>query len=216
MPQVLEPTPKSLPRGEGRRERKKRETRARIHECARQLFLDHGFDHTTVEQIAEAADVSQATFFNYFPSKQALLGEMTGEVFAHLQALVEQQLARSASAQDRILRLAEYAAEEIGNTKGLARDVLLELVRTTARPGELAPYLQRLHEPFAAIIREGQERGEVRDDEEATFLAEMVVGLFNSAITNWMSDPAFPVEERLVRTACFVGETLRPTNARVS
>jgi AcrR family transcriptional regulator len=216
MPLDLGSTPTSAVPGEGRRERKKRETRARIQEAARQLFLDQGFDNTTVEQIAEAADVSQATFFNYFPAKQALLGEMTGEVFAHLQTLVEQQLARRASAQDRILRLAEYAAEEIGSTKGLAREVLLELVRTTARPGELAPYLQRLHEPFAAIIREGQERGEVRDDEDATFLAEMVVGLFNTAITNWMSDPAFPVEDRIVRTARFVGETLHPSQGRLS
>ena len=62
---------------EGRRERKKRELRSRIYQTARTLFLSQGFEATTVEQIAAAADIAPATFFNHFQSKNALLGEMT-------------------------------------------------------------------------------------------------------------------------------------------
>jgi AcrR family transcriptional regulator len=61
-------TSSSLPTG--LRERKKAKTRAAIREHAMRLFTEQGYAATTVDQIAEAADVSQSTFFRYFPTKE--------------------------------------------------------------------------------------------------------------------------------------------------
>ncbi|MBG0819206.1 TetR family transcriptional regulator [Planomonospora sp. ID91781] len=60
----------SPPRPEGLRERKKARTRRTIQEQALRLFAEQGYEATTVEQIAEAAEISPSTFFRYFPTKE--------------------------------------------------------------------------------------------------------------------------------------------------
>ncbi|RLP88456.1 MULTISPECIES: TetR family transcriptional regulator [unclassified Micromonospora] len=57
----------------GRRDRKKRQTRAALTAAALRLVAERGLEHVTVEEISEAADVSSRTFFNYFTCKDEAL-----------------------------------------------------------------------------------------------------------------------------------------------
>jgi len=186
---------------------------------ARELFAKQGFQATTVDEIAQLADVAPATFFNHFKSKQALLGLMTGEVFEYLHSLTKQHLEGEGSGAEKLRAFMSSAAAGIAANRGVARDVLLEFMRSDATPDGPHPYLQRLIAPFIALIEEGQRNGEMRTDHDAAFLAQMAVGMLNSAITNWLANPDYPVETGLLEATEFTLDTLSQTrldDARVA
>src|SRR4051794_12256860 len=88
----------------GLRERKKRETREALTHAALELFVERGYDETTLAEIAEAAGVSTRTIFAYFPSKEDIL-------FSTLRTLLEalaQALARRPAGTDALTALRSF------------------------------------------------------------------------------------------------------------
>jgi AcrR family transcriptional regulator len=75
----------------GRRERHKVATRQALRDAARRLFAEQGFGATTVQQIADAADVSERTFFRYFETKEDLLLPDLAALFGALAEAIERR-----------------------------------------------------------------------------------------------------------------------------
>jgi AcrR family transcriptional regulator len=103
----------------GLRERKKQQTREAIAAAAMELFAERGFDAVTVAEVAQAADVSTATVFNYFPTKEDLVYSRL-EVFeeALLGAIRGRQAGESvldAFARFMFERMREAASRDFGN-----------------------------------------------------------------------------------------------------
>ncbi|WP_377644429.1 TetR/AcrR family transcriptional regulator [Oryzobacter terrae] len=108
--------PPSDPDGDdalGRRESKKRETRARIHRAAVELALERGTERVTAEDVAAAADISPRTFFNYFATKEdAFVGSDPGIAERLLTAVVERPAAETPSEAVRAVVAAHVATLE--------------------------------------------------------------------------------------------------------
>lgn len=146
----------------GLRERKKARTRAEIQAHALRLFHQQGYDATTVQQIIEEAEVSESTFFRYFPTKadvvlfdgmDTLIVEAFreqphefGEIHALREALATvfgqlsaQEDADQRERMDLIFSVRELRAtllEQLVSTMELLRQVLAE--RTGRQPDDLA------------------------------------------------------------------------------
>jgi AcrR family transcriptional regulator len=86
----METTETSLARP-GLRERKKQQTREKIERVALELFAERGYDHTTLAEIAEAADVSPRTIFAYFESKEDILFCELPSLYDRLAQTLEQR-----------------------------------------------------------------------------------------------------------------------------
>ena len=118
----------------GLRERKKAETRRRIAEAAHRLFGERGFQAVTVVEVARAAEVAEATLFNYFPTKEDLFYSGREAFGARLVAAVRnRQSGTSALAAFRAAllvdagqldRIAEGDAETLGRARTTARVIL--------------------------------------------------------------------------------------------
>lgn len=87
------------PKTEGLRERKRRETRERIAQAGLALFLERGFDATTVDDIAAAADVSKRSFFDYFPAKEDVVAAWQDQFAVTLVAAIAARPAGEALAR---------------------------------------------------------------------------------------------------------------------
>ncbi|GGV84197.1 TetR/AcrR family transcriptional regulator [Streptomyces massasporeus] len=103
---------------EGLRERKKRETRQRISDIATGLFLEHGFVTVTIADVAEAADVSVNTVYNYFPAKEDLFFDRSQGVVDRLSRWVRGRDAGE-SATRAVLRELRAEIEAVSPRMGL-------------------------------------------------------------------------------------------------
>ncbi len=162
----------------GLRDRKKKEQRHRIILAATGLFAEKGLDDTTMDDIAEASDVSVATVYNYFGSKSALLlagvNEDTELMVEAGATVLESPGPKVISATQRLARI--YVDELSSWDKRLLREVLSAAYQRrggTELTEELAQMDQRLLEQLMMLLthfhREGQLDPDV-DVQEATLL----------------------------------------------
>jgi AcrR family transcriptional regulator len=183
----------------GRRERKKLELRERIVDAANTLIAEQGLAQTTVDQIAELCDIAQTTFFNYFPTKAAVVDALVERLITQFNAVVDEAHDADRSITHTIDALFTITAEQTEGQHRVVRDIIAETVRSSRASGRQS--LLRLRDLFAADLAAAQARGEVRDDRSADSLTDAVLGLYVSVMLFWSTDAGYPVADRLRSSA---------------
>lgn len=149
------------PPAPGRRERRAAETRLKLFRCALQLFAERGFPNVTVEDITEAADVGKGTFFNYFETKDHVLGVMAeiqiGKV-THAAVVASQG---KQSIQAVLHRLVLNLAEEPGRSPGLARAMISSFLASESVRAIIERNMAAGRKIVSEVVAAGQARGEI-------------------------------------------------------
>jgi AcrR family transcriptional regulator len=179
-----------------RRARRRQEGRSRVYRAAVDLFIERGFDATTMEDIADRADVARATVFNYFQRKTAFLDEWSAQRRHRALAAIRRE-----HLDDHALPeiLARYMIELARlSTRSRAETVALmgAAIHTTNVLGN--PHLA--HE-LAGFIARAQAAGEVRADVDADLAGTLVATGYFATLSQWISaDPMpFDLESRLLQ-----------------
>ena len=155
-------------------EQRKERTHRRLLEEAERLFRNQGFDAVTVEEIAVAADVAKGTFFNYFESKENLLGEI---LYSRIQSLLASPPAPEARADERIRLLFQTLWEELTPYRHLARRMFAHTM-AHPKPEYLRPNQPTATLALAGLIREGQAQGVFRPDINAELAGALLMTYF--------------------------------------
>jgi AcrR family transcriptional regulator len=180
-------------RTDGLRERKKARTRAAIREHALRLFREHGYHNTTVEQIAEAAEVSPSTFFRYFPTKEDVVLQddfdiMASEAFEAQPAGLSPIAAyRAAAAQ----MFATLTPEDLARFRETT-EMVLTIPEVRARAMD---ELARTIDQIAATL--ARRTGRSPDDFAVRNVAGALVGVIMSATLPWTGAPSGDMFERI-------------------
>jgi AcrR family transcriptional regulator len=197
--QALATDDQTRPPVAGRRERRAAETRLRLFRCALQLIAERGFPNVTVEDITEAADVGKGTFFNYFATKDHVLG-----VMAEIQ-LGKVRMAASLASQGKqaihtvLHRLMLRLAEEPGRSPDLARALISSFLASERVRKIIVGRMFEGHRMIAEVVAAGQKRGEIdprlHQEKVATQLLQAEMGTIllwsthgEPALKEWIED----------------------------
>lgn len=189
-----------------KREQNKQNTNERLLAASRVLFSAQGFANTTIEDIVLRAEVSRATFFNYFQGKDAVLEALHSDHLDQFAALVDRLMLTPMSTSDRIMRIFEDFAVQSGKHPRYLRMVTTELERDFATSGAGAAHDKRFHVELLRVVTAGLEVGDVRTDYPPLFLAQMIGGTYSTLVRFWRQDAEYDVVAEFDRGAKFVAE----------
>jgi AcrR family transcriptional regulator len=166
----------------GLRERKKAKTRRSIQEHALRLIAERGYDGTTVEQIAEAAEVSPSTFFRYFPTKEDVI------LRDDYDPILVEALLRQPTELGPIPALRAALREVFGAIYAEAREEIYRRTRLQMEvPALRARLMQQQLETFQTFAQAMAARtGREPTDPDVRAFAGAFMGVSMAAIVQWM------------------------------
>ncbi|WP_158887749.1 TetR/AcrR family transcriptional regulator [Amycolatopsis anabasis] len=166
---------------QGLREQKKQATRRHISNVATALFIQHGFDNVTVAEVAEAANVSKMTVFNYFPRKEDLFLDRHADRLAEL----EQVITERAPGEPVVTAMRRYHHELLASGHPLSGAIegvtgFWSVLRSSpALMNRMNEQGHELGDALAKVLA-----AEIEDDNRARVVARLLSGVISAIFGN--------------------------------
>ena len=196
----------------GLRERKKLRLRQQIIDTSIRLFRKRGYENTRIDDIVQILEISQPTFFRYFPSKDAVLREVGRRGFACIKERLETELSSKASTAERLREMYHGMAAEVESDRPLWRAVVLSGAMDPVRSPEMRQPEEIAVSLLREILIEGQKRGEITRAFPVAHLAEFMEGLYTTVVRRWAVDLTEPhsLSERVGSAVEFFLRAVQP------
>jgi AcrR family transcriptional regulator len=170
--------------------RRRQQTREEIVRVAFDLFAKHGYESVSMDSIAEAAGVSRATLFNYFPQKGLMLREIAAAHAEKLKSILGEFALRGKPPKfDDIVGLFLRLSEENARIGGHSKKLLLETFFQSASQGLL---LAAREEAITALA--GSMSRIVRGRKQALLAAETLFAVFLATMLEWLMRESAPAQ----------------------
>lgn len=185
---VLDPVNEASEPRLGRRERKKLEVHGRILGAAMDLFHEKGYEATTVEEIAERADVAKGTFFNYFPRKDALLEALAEETLERVEAELGAPETWTGSGREQIERIFLRFAELSQRDPELSKVMVIETMRNFWLRTEDEPIHQAYRAFTRGVLQRAQLRNEFRSEADIEIAVKLLEAAYVTTMVEWLKE----------------------------
>jgi AcrR family transcriptional regulator len=175
--------------GTDRRTRKREARREEVYETAIRLFVERGYENTTMDDIADEADVARGTVFNYFERKSALVQEWAKRRRAAALDAVTRRVPDDASTADIVSMFIATLAD--ASTSARQETVALVTASTTALQNTSDP---ELGHDLAKQFERGQRRGEIRRDIRPLLTGMLLAAGYFQTLERWVSQDPEPFD----------------------
>lgn len=166
----------------GLRERKKARLRERIESVALALYRERGYEGTTVEEICRQVEVSQPTFYNYFPSKEVILAEHAMRGFGEP---LKELLTDPSAIQLKLRRYFKSVAEQMMRDAKLWHAIAISGAYNPVRNPSLLKSAEVGTRVLTEVLAQAQKKGELTRDFSAERLASMLEGIMLRTGIEW-------------------------------
>lgn len=170
-------------------ERKKEETRKKILATALGLFKERGVDATTMEQIADQADIAKGTLYNYFPVKEAIIDEIMKNAFREKHNARMEDFRNLPDTRSRMIGVFTTLIEGITENRELYEKYTVYRMQIMASLHQDDTVKSGLHLLENAIIEMGQSSGEIRKDYPLYIIRDLFEFSFVEAVKQFYMDP---------------------------
>ncbi len=185
---------------ETRSQRRSRETRDKLLNAAREIFLKKGYDSATTREVAERADLGAGTFYVHFRDKRAIYDALVRRANREMHRTWLDARRPKMSVEEQVVAALRVSFDYFRDNANLARLILIE------GPPVDAEYTMRLHSGIEAelhaILKDGIESGRVSEIEPA-ILATVIMGI-SVVMGRWLLSPQPPenaeeIEKEIIR-----------------
>ncbi|MCA9960079.1 MAG: TetR/AcrR family transcriptional regulator [Chloroflexota bacterium] len=184
----------------GRIERRKEKTKQKIVTTALALFQQYGFDATTMEQIAEEADIAKGTLYNYFPAKEAIVGAYIQHSFRERNVARMQQLQNISDTRSRMIFIFTALMEGVQAQKEIFEKYLVYQMQNMVSFRQSNQATSGFYALAVETIELGQANGEIRDDLPLYVLEDLFEFVFIEVVKQfYMEAETFSVNDAIER-----------------